>query len=108
MEVMVVQLQLVGLQLTIYNIYSSPRRELEASEVLSLPTRGNVLVAGDFNANHPALLSVSAVKQAGRHLAAALDELPDGVLLNSGEPTYVRGGRLDLTLVSRGMVHRTL
>ncbi|XP_050714974.1 uncharacterized protein LOC126997803 [Eriocheir sinensis] len=74
-----------------------------------------MLVAGDFNAHHPILQSVSRPNPAGRHLAAVLEDLPEVVLLNNGEDTHVRGGRLDLTLVSRALatgsswrVHPTL
>ncbi|KAG0723862.1 hypothetical protein GWK47_041812 [Chionoecetes opilio] len=63
------------------------------------PTR-SLLVAGDFNAHHPILQSVSATNRTGRHLAVLLEEVPHIHLLNTGEPTHVRGGRLDLTLVS--------
>ncbi|KAG0713960.1 putative RNA-directed DNA polymerase from transposon X-element [Chionoecetes opilio] len=114
-EVLAVQLQLAGLPLLVYNIYSSPRKQLEAGELLSLATHSSVVVAGDFNAHHPLLQSVSPTNAAGRHLAAVLEEVPEVALLNSGEPTHVRGGRLDLTLVSRGLtpgaswrVHPTL
>ena len=114
-EVMAVQLELPGLPLTVYNVYRGPRGQLEAEEMLSLATHGNVLVGGDFNAHHPVLQSVSPTNPAGRRLAAALEEVPDIALLNNGEPTHVRGGRLDLTLVSRGLapaaswqVHPTL
>lgn len=114
-DVVAVQLQLPRLEVAIYNIYSGPGRQLEAGEVLSLATHVNILVAGDFNAHHPILQSVSRPNPAGRHLAAVLEDLPEVVLLNNGEATHVRGGRLDLTLVSRALatgsswrVHPTL
>ncbi|KAG0721585.1 hypothetical protein GWK47_046198 [Chionoecetes opilio] len=76
-EVMAVQLELPGLPLTVYNIYSSWRRQLEADELLSLATHSSVLVGGDFNAHHPMLQSVSPTNRAGRHLAAVLEEVPE-------------------------------
>ncbi|KAG0726314.1 hypothetical protein GWK47_036866 [Chionoecetes opilio] len=114
-EVMAVQLELPALPLTVHNVYSSWRRQLEADELLSLATHISVLVGGDFNAHHPMLQSVSPTNRAGRHLAAVLEEVPEIVLLNTGEPTHVRGGRLDLTLISSDLapaaswqVHPTL
>ena len=89
-EVMAVLLQLPGLSLTVYNVYCSPRRQLEAGELLSLAAHTNVLVAGDFNAHHPLLQSVSPTNAAGLHLAAMLEEVPHIALLNNGEPTHLR------------------
>ena len=99
-EAMAVELQ-VGVQpLTVYNIYRSQRHQLEAGELLTLAAHTSLLVAGDFNAHHPMLQSVSPTNPTGRHLAGLLEDIPDVHLLNTGEATHVHGGRLDLTLVS--------
>ena len=99
-EVLAVELQVSGASLVVYNLYRSPRHQLEAGELLTLATHTSVLVAGDLNAHHPVLHSVSPTNTTGRHLAALLTEVPNVVLLNTGEPTHILGGRLDLTLVS--------
>lgn len=110
-----VQIQLPRLEVAIYDIYSGPGGQLEASEVLSLTTYINVLVSGDFNAHHPILQFVSRPNPSGRYLVAVLEDLSKVVLLINGEPTHVRGVRVDLTLVSRDLatgaswwVHPTL
>ena len=99
-EVLALELQLGPLPLMVYNVYRSQRYLLEAGELLSLASHSSLLVAGDFNAHHPVLHSVSPTNATGRHLADLLEELPHVHLLNTGEATHVRGGRLDLTLVS--------
>ncbi|XP_050709221.1 uncharacterized protein LOC126994012 [Eriocheir sinensis] len=99
-EVMALELHVGGLLVHAYNIYRSQRHELEAGELLGLAAHTSLLVAGDFNAHHPSLQSVSSTNATGRHLAAVLEEVPEIRLLNTGESTHVRGGRLDLTLVS--------
>ncbi|KAG0724392.1 hypothetical protein GWK47_040645 [Chionoecetes opilio] len=95
-----VELHVGGLDLTVYNLYRSQRHQLEAGELLTMASHTSLLVAGDFNAHHPILQSVSATNRTGRHLAVLLEEVPHIHLLNTGEPTHVRRGRLDLTLVS--------
>ena len=114
-EVLAVELHLGAIQLPVYNIYRSPRYELQCGELLTLAAHSSLLVAGDFNAHHPLLSSVSLTNRTGRHLATLLQEVPHIRLLNTGEATHVRGGRLDLTLVSsdlrpcaRWQVHPTL
>ena len=99
-EAMAVELQVGAQPLTVYNIYRSQRHQLEAGELLTLAAHTSLLVAGDFNAHHPMLQSVSPTNPTGRHLAGLLEDIPDVHLLNTGEATHVHGGRLDLTLVS--------
>ena len=99
-EVLALELQLGPLLLPVYNVYRSQRHELEAGELLTLASHSSLLVAGDLNAHHPLLQSASPTNPTGRHLAALIEEIPHLHLLNTGEPTHVRGGRLDLTLVS--------
>ncbi|XP_076065005.1 uncharacterized protein LOC143039039 [Oratosquilla oratoria] len=114
-ERLAVRLDLPNCPLTIYNIYRSPGNQLDAGELLSLASAENILAAGDFNAHHPSFQSQSPTNSAGRHLATLLEENPNIKLLNTGEPTHTRGGRLDLTFLSRGLateacwsVHPTL
>ncbi|KAK3895206.1 hypothetical protein Pcinc_001066 [Petrolisthes cinctipes] len=61
------------------------------------------------------LQSPSPTNETGRHLAVLLENIPHVRLLNTGEATHTRGGRLDLTLVSSDLaanaiwqVHPTL
>ncbi|KAK3880111.1 hypothetical protein Pcinc_015379 [Petrolisthes cinctipes] len=61
------------------------------------------------------LQSPSPTNETGRHLAVLLEDIPHVSLLNTGEATHTRGGRLDLTLVSSDLaadaiweVHPTL
>ena len=114
-EVLALELHLGELVLPVYNVYRSQRYQLEAGELLALATQSSLLVAGDFNAHHPILHSVSPTNATGRHLAALLEDVPQVRLLNTGEATHVRGGKLDLTLVSSDLspgaswqVHPTL
>lgn len=53
---MAVQLLLVVLLLTVYNM-SSSKTQLKAGELLSLPANSSVLVAGNLNAHYPVLQS---------------------------------------------------
>ena len=99
-EVMALELHVGGLRLLVYNLYRSQRHQLEAGELLTLAAHTSLLVGGDFNAHHPVLHSPSQANEAGRHLAVLLEDVPHVRLLNTGEATHTRGGRLDLTLVS--------
>ena len=99
-EVLALKMQVGGRPLLLYNIYRSQRHTLEAGELVTLASQVSLLVAGDFNAHHPVLLSPSPANATGRHLAALLEDVPHIHLLNTGEATHTRGGRLDLTLVS--------
>ena len=114
-EVLALKMQVGGRPLLLYNIYRSQRHTLEAGELVTLASQVSLLVAGDFNAHHPVLLSPSPANATGRHLAALLEDVPHIHLLNTGEATHTRGGRLDLTLVSSDLragatwqVHPTL
>ncbi|KAG0715522.1 hypothetical protein GWK47_011794 [Chionoecetes opilio] len=91
-EALAVELHVGGLEITVYNLYRSQRHQLEAGELLTMALHTSLLVAGDFNAHHPILQSVSATNLTGRHLAVLLEEVPHIHLLNTGEPTHVRGG----------------
>ena len=114
-EVLALELHVGGGLLNIYSLYRSQTHLLEAGELLALAEQSSLLVAGDFNAHHTLLQSVSRTNETGRHLAVLLEEAPHVRLLNTGEPTHIRGGRLDLTLASTDLaagatwqVHPTL
>ena len=99
-EVMAVQLKLHTIEMDIYNIYRKERQTLDMGELLSHATRQPCLVVGDLNAHHPILRSPSNTNAAGIHLAQLLEDLPLIKLLNDGQPTHNRGGRLDLTFTT--------
>lgn len=105
MEVMTVHFEIGDFLFGVYNVYRESKRQLEANGLLSLACHSNVVLAGDFNAHQPLLQSVSPTNPADSHLATVLEEVPDVVLLNSGKPTHVRGGRLDLTMMSQVLAH---
>lgn len=56
------RLELIGLPLTVYNVYKALGGQLEAEEMLPLVGGGR----GDFNAHHSVLQSVSPTSLAGR------------------------------------------
>ena len=99
-EVLAVKIRLARESLTLYNIYKKPQnRMLEIGEVCALASQELILIGGDFNAHHP-ILSSPKTNEAGIHIAEVLESCPEIALLNNGEPTHTRGGRLDLTLVT--------
>lgn len=98
-ETQAIKLYLNVTELTIYNVYSSARSDLDLTEILSLAEEESVIVGGDFNAHH-ILSSRSETNRAGRHLATLLEGLVGVKLLNNGEPTHIQGNILDLTLFS--------
>lgn len=104
-EVMAVELTLPNLHLTVYNIYRKSDQVLDASELLAMVCNQPCLVGGDFNAHHPVLNSTKT-DPAGTHLNQLLEDLPAVSLLNTGEPTHIRGGRLDLTFTSDALAAR--
>ena len=63
------------------------------------------IIAGDFNGHHP-LWGSNATCATGRTIADAAQDL-NLVILNSGEPTHINGGCIDLTIVSSDLAHRT-
>ena len=46
------------------------------------------------------LSSCSPTNDAGIHIDYTLEQFQNIALMNNGEPTHTRGGRLDLTFVS--------
>ncbi|KAK3850142.1 hypothetical protein Pcinc_043131 [Petrolisthes cinctipes] len=104
-EVQGIILQLAHSTLTVYNIYNNSSGHLDISELLPLAATETTLIAGDFNCHHQRLHSCSPTNRDGRHLAGVLESTSGVTLLNTGKPTHVRGGRLDLTFVSSTLQH---
>ncbi|KAG7172009.1 hypothetical protein Hamer_G000981 [Homarus americanus] len=44
------------------------------------------------------------MNQDGHHLVELLTDVPEITLINTGEPTHIRGGTLDLTFISTEFV----
>ncbi|KAK3883968.1 hypothetical protein Pcinc_011731 [Petrolisthes cinctipes] len=86
--------------LTVYNIYNNSSGHLDVSELLPLAATETALIGGDFNCHHRDLHSSAPNNRDGRHLVGVLESTSGGSLLNTGEPTHICGGRLDLTFVS--------
>ena len=99
-EVQSIKIQLDNNTLTCYNIYKHQDGELNLSAIFASAEQENTLICGDFNAHHPILSSPSRTNEDGHHIAYLLDEYPEVALLNNGEPTHIRGGRLDLSFLT--------
>ncbi|XP_076035730.1 uncharacterized protein LOC143021849 [Oratosquilla oratoria] len=78
---------------------------LDFGELSTLAEDRLLILGGDFNAHHPSLSSTQCPNAAGNHLHLTLNS-SDTALLNDGSPTHVRGGRLDLTLVTATLFSR--
>lgn len=102
-EVMAIQITLMDTTLDVYNIYRPPHRDkqLNLVELLAHTSEQPTLIGGDFNAHHPILNSSSSTCENGEHIALMLEEFEEVTLLNNGRPTHIRGGRLDLTLITK-------
>ncbi|KAG7157175.1 RNA-directed DNA polymerase from mobile element jockey-like 4, partial [Homarus americanus] len=103
-EAQAVRIHLVNDSLVVYNIYKPPTKRLEAGELLTQATQELVLIAGDFNAHHPTINSTTRMNLDGRHLVELLTDVPEITLINTGEPTHILGGTLDLTFISTELV----
>ena len=100
-ENMAVTITLQTTQLTIYNIYRKNNTgELQLGQLFAYAESNPTLISGDFNAHHPLLSSPSPTNEAGEHIEYILEEVPGIALLNNGEQTHIRGGRLDLTFLT--------
>ncbi|XP_068222183.1 uncharacterized protein [Palaemon carinicauda] len=76
-------------------------------ETLAVTKERLTLLCGDFNAHHPILSFPSTTSPSGEHIPFALGELEGVTLLNTEQPTHLRGGRLDLTFATTAMRHLT-
>ncbi|XP_076047330.1 uncharacterized protein LOC143028853 [Oratosquilla oratoria] len=106
-EVLAVQLLFPQETVHAYNIYRSPTHgHLDLGELCTVAEKEKYIVAGDFNAHHPILHSVTTANSTGRHIEEVLSTTPGVALLNDGSPTHVQHGRLDLSLASSSLLHR--
>ncbi|XP_050691579.1 uncharacterized protein LOC126983125 [Eriocheir sinensis] len=99
-EVLAVKVTLPSACVAFYCVYSGPRAEPDFTELLSLANDEPTFIGGDFNAHHERWGS-GGRNRAGRHLASALEDVPGVALLNTGVPTHMAGGVLDLSFVSQ-------
>lgn len=91
--------QLENESVDIYNVCYHPGNQLEADELLTLCATTSIFIGGDFNTHHQVLGSTSN-NSTGHHLAESMQSVPEATLLNTGEPTYIAGGILDLSFTS--------
>lgn len=99
-DVLAVTILLHHTSLTIYNVYNPPAGRLNLGELFAAAAHQPIYASGDFNSHHPLLQSRSATNQGGRHIGTLLPMHPEISLLNNGEATHIRGGVLDLSLIS--------
>ncbi|XP_068204626.1 uncharacterized protein [Palaemon carinicauda] len=100
-ETLNVQIYLLATTLTVHNIYKTPAKSIEAEALFAAASDDDSIIAGDFNAHHQFLNSISETNQTGRHLYDLLQKYPDLALLNNvTEATHLKGGYLDLTFLS--------
>ena len=100
-EVMAVRLTLENQTLDIYNIYRNINHgELDLSQLFAHTENTNTLITGDFNAHHEVLCSPRPPNPAGDHIYQSLTDFNGVSLLNNGQSTHIRGGRLDLSFIS--------
>ena len=108
-EVLAVQITLQDAKLDIYNIYRKLTQgntgELELTQLFAHTSSTNTIIAGDFNAHHSILSSPSPSNDAGEHISHLLDNFNDVSIMNNGQATHIRGGRLDLTFISTPLRH---
>ena len=106
-ESLAVEIQLPGGSIKIYNIYSKPLCEsLDLNQVCATAAQDRVIIGGDFNAHMAMLNPRKRPNAAGIHIAEVLETFPEIALLNTKEPTHVKGGVLDLTFATATMVER--
>ena len=100
-EVMAVEITLDNTKLIIYNIYRNwANNNLNLNQLFNFATNQPTLIMGDFNAHHQILNSIRNSNEEGEHIAHLLENTTDITLLNNGQPTHLRGGRLDLAFLN--------
>ena len=103
-EVLAVKLTLQDTTLDIYNIYRKITRgsegELDLTQLFAHAVSTNTLITGDFNAHHTILSSPTPNNETGAHIVHVLDNFQNIAIVNNGQPTHIRGGRLDLTFIT--------
>ena len=98
---MAVRLTLDNQTLDIYNIYRNIQHgELDLSQLFAHTENTNTMIMGDFNAHHEILSSTRPSNTTGDHIYQSLNDFNRVSLLNNGQSTPIRGGRLDLSFIS--------
>ena len=106
-EVMAVEIILLDTSLTIYNIYRNQANiNLDLTQLFTTSITHPTIILGDFNAHHP-ILNSNRITEEGEHIAYTLDQFPEMALLNNGQATHVRGGRLDLSFINTNLRQHT-
>ncbi|XP_068233494.1 uncharacterized protein [Palaemon carinicauda] len=107
-KTLAVTITLLNQKIDIYRkINSEDTGELQLTQLFAHVERTTTLICGDFNAHHPILSFPSMTNPSGEHIAFALEEFEGVALLNTGQLTHIRGGRLDLTFVTTAVRHLT-
>ena len=99
-DVQGVTLTLANTTLDVYNIHNRTQGNLNIEDLLAHAAETPTFIGGNFNCHHPLLKTGDTTNTDGRHLARVLYEHPDVRLLNNGQVTHLRGGVLDLSLIS--------
>ena len=103
-EVMAVEIILLDSTLTIYNIYRNrANNNFDLTQLFAFARNQPTLILGDFNAHHPILNSPGNTTEEGEHISFALHNFPEITLLNNGQATHIRGGRLDLAFLNTNL-----
>ncbi len=104
-ETLSVEIHLADGPLQLHNVYRNCNPErgaiLTPDTLLNNIQQHRAVLSGDLNLHHPLWGSTHGQARCGASnaLADALEE-SNMVVLNTGEPTHVNGGRLDLTIVT--------
>ena len=108
-EVLAVTVMLQDHELDTYSVYRKVHHEntgeLDLTRLFAHISSRRTLICSDFNAHHELLSSPQRANQAGEHIASALEDFPNVCLLNNGQATHMRGGRLDLPFLSKDLRH---
>lgn len=102
LEVLAVTITIGQTRLQVYSVYSGPTADPAFDELLALAREEPVLIGGHIKGHHESWGSTRR-NRTGRFIANPLAETPGIMCLNTGEPTHLEGGLLDLTLVSEWM-----
>ena len=103
-EIIAIEIILLDTTLTLYNIYRNwANNNLDLTQLFTYASANPTIILGDFNAHHPILCSTRDTTEEGEHIAYALNYFPEIALLNSGQATHTRGGRLDLSFINTNL-----
>lgn len=100
-EVLGVRIKTKTKKVALYNVYRKQNVPFTVGELFSTVHYEVVIIGGDFNAHHPHLNpNIGKVNPAGTQIISLLQQMPEVTLVAEPQATHVRGGTLDLTLVS--------